>query len=96
MQVPSARGRRCLPPRVLSQQPLVIVDSAHNADSAQKLVLALKEYFGGQSIVLIFGASTDKDIEGMLREFVPNVKRIIFTRASHPRAANPAAGSCPP
>lgn len=75
---------------VLSQQPLVVVDSAHNADSAQKLVLALKEYFGGRPIVLIFGASSDKDIEGMLREFVPNVKRIIFVRASHPRAANPA------
>lgn len=89
-----ALGLRCVrwPGRleVLSQQPLVIVDSAHNADSAQKLVLALKEYFGGQPIVLIFGASSDKDIEGMLREFVPNVKRIIFTRASHPRAANPA------
>ncbi len=87
-------GLRCVrwPGRleILSQQPLIIVDSAHNADSAQKLVLALKEYFGGRPIVLIFGASSDKDIEGMLREFVPHVKRIIFTRAAHPRAANPA------
>ena len=89
-----ALGLRCVrwPGRleVLSQQPLIIADSAHNADSAQKLVRALKEYFENRPIVLIFGASSDKDLEGMLREFIPNVKRTIFTRAVHPRAANPA------
>ena len=68
---------------------MIVVDSAHNADSAHKLITALKEQVGNRPILLIFGASSDKDIEGMLREFVPNTELIIFTRSDHPRAADP-------
>ncbi len=74
---------------ILSREPMIVVDSAHNADSAHKLIISLKEHFKNRPILLIFGASSDKDIEGMLREFIPNIKRIIFTQSDHPRAANP-------
>jgi dihydrofolate synthase / folylpolyglutamate synthase len=75
---------------VLSREPMLVVDSAHNADSAHKLVVALREYFGRGPIILIFGASNDKDIDGMLREFIPNVQEIIFVRSEHARAADAA------
>jgi dihydrofolate synthase/folylpolyglutamate synthase len=74
---------------ILSREPMIVVDSAHNADSARKLIVSLKEHFKNRPILLIFGASSDKDIEGMLREFIPNTKRIIFTQSDHPRAADP-------
>lgn len=74
---------------ILNCEPMIVVDSAHNADSAHKLIIALKEHFKNRSILLIFGASSDKDIEGMLREFIPNAKLSIFTRSDHPRAADP-------
>ena len=74
---------------LLSQSPVIVADSAHNADSAQKLIQALREHFPGRPIVLIFGASGDKDIEGMLREFIPNVRTILFTQSDHPRAIDP-------
>ena len=74
---------------ILSKQPLLVIDSAHNADSAQKLVQALRQYFRPHRLVLIFGASNDKDIDGMLREFIPDVQEIILTSSDHPRAADP-------
>lgn len=76
--------------QVLSHDPAVVVDSAHNRDSALKLRIALDDYFPGQLVTLIFGASSDKDIEGMFIELAPRVSRVIVTQAVHPRAADPA------
>jgi dihydrofolate synthase/folylpolyglutamate synthase len=74
---------------ILSRDPILVVDSAHNRDSALKLRIALDDYFPGQPVTMIFGASEDKDISGMLTELLPRVKRIIVTQAVHPRAADP-------
>ena len=75
--------------QVLSTDPAVVIDSAHNRDSALKLRLALDDYFPGAPVTLIFGASADKDIPGMLEELLPRVSRLILTQAVHPRAAEP-------
>jgi len=75
--------------QVLSSDPAVVIDSAHNRDSALKLRLALDDYFPGAPATLIFGASADKDIAGMLEELLPRVSRLILTQAVHPRAAEP-------
>lgn len=74
---------------VLQKDPLVIVDSAHNPDSALKLRLALDDYLGGEPAILVFGASEDKDISGMFAELLPRVDRVIATRSIHPRAMDP-------
>lgn len=76
---------------ILSENPLVVVDSAHNRDSALKLRLALDDYFPGKPVVLIFGASEDKDIEGMFAELMPRVRHVVATRSYHPRALEPQA-----
>jgi dihydrofolate synthase/folylpolyglutamate synthase len=65
---------------------MLVVDSAHNRDSALKLRLALDDYLPGKSIVLIFGASEDKDIDGMFDELLPRTRRVIATQSIHPRA----------
>ncbi|MGD2163258.1 MAG: folylpolyglutamate synthase/dihydrofolate synthase family protein [Anaerolineales bacterium] len=75
--------------QILSRTPLLVVDSAHNRDSALKLRLALEDYFPGHPVTMIFGASADKDIAGMLAELLPRVSRIIATQADHPRAEEP-------
>jgi dihydrofolate synthase/folylpolyglutamate synthase len=74
---------------MLRHSPPVILDSAHNQDSALKLRLTLDEYFPGQPVVLVFGVSEDKNIEGMLDELMPRVKQVIVTRSYHPRAMEP-------
>jgi dihydrofolate synthase/folylpolyglutamate synthase len=73
--------------QVLSRSPAVIIDSAHNRDSALRLRIALDDYFPGQPVSLVFGAMGDKDIPGMLAELLPRVSRLILTRPDHPRAA---------
>lgn len=72
--------------QVLSLKPVIVVDSSHNRDSALKLRIALDDYFPGQEVTLIFGASEDKDISGMFTELMPRVSKIIVTQADHPRA----------
>jgi len=74
---------------VLQRTPPVVVDSAHNRDSAQKLRLALDDYFPGQPVILVFGASEDKDLHGMFAELLPRVWQVIATRSIHPRAMEP-------
>jgi dihydrofolate synthase/folylpolyglutamate synthase len=71
---------------ILRQDPPVILDSAHNQDSALRLVQTLHTYFPGRRIVLVFGASEDKDIDGMFTELLPVSEVLIATQSIHPRA----------
>jgi len=74
---------------VLRGDPPVVVDCAHNAYSTQKLIQSLKTWFPDTRWVLIYGASADKDIDGMLRALLPISEHIIVTCSYHPRAATP-------
>jgi dihydrofolate synthase/folylpolyglutamate synthase len=74
---------------IISKKPLMVVDSAHNRESALRLRLTVDDYFPGIPVTLIFGASEDKDIEGMLAELLPRVKVVVATKSEHPRALDP-------
>ncbi len=74
---------------VLSEEPLVIADGAHNADSGRRLREALVEYFGAGRVLFIVGASSDKDIDGLAEALAPIAERVIATRTAHPRAMEP-------
>ena len=74
---------------IARRHPPVIFDSAHNQDSFIKLRQTLDEYFPGQQVYLIFGASEDKNIPGMFAEMRRKIKKLIVTRADHPRALQP-------
>ncbi|HHS97099.1 MAG TPA: bifunctional folylpolyglutamate synthase/dihydrofolate synthase [Chloroflexi bacterium] len=74
---------------ILSTDPLVVVDCAHNPYSAQVLRSTLETWFPGRRWVLVFGASSDKDIAGMLRALLPIADYLIVTRSEHPRATAP-------
>jgi dihydrofolate synthase/folylpolyglutamate synthase len=71
---------------VLRRHPPVVIDSAHNRYSALRLRQAMDDYFPGLPIVMVFGASEDKDITGMFQELLPRVRRVITTQSVHPRA----------
>jgi dihydrofolate synthase/folylpolyglutamate synthase len=74
---------------ILSTDPLVVVDCAHNPYSTEVLRETLREWFPGRQWVLIFGASADKDIPGMMRALLPITDYLIVTRSDHPRSATP-------
>jgi dihydrofolate synthase / folylpolyglutamate synthase len=74
---------------IVGQKPYVILDSAHNGDSANKLQIALQEVFPGRQIVLVFGASGDHPYRDALAELLPIARCAYLTRSRHPRAATP-------
>jgi len=86
---------------LLHAQPGLVVDSAHNENSAAKLRSALADYFPRpprRRLCLVFGASSDKDIDGMLRVFLAPrdetgylpADKVIVTKSGHPRSSEPA------
>ncbi len=71
---------------ILRHNPPVVVDSAHNPDSARKLRQTVEEFFPDYPIVIIFGVSEDKNIIGMIKELLPGTIQFICTQSTHPRA----------
>jgi dihydrofolate synthase/folylpolyglutamate synthase len=72
--------------QIINRHPLVVVDGAHNQDSAQKLRQALGQYFKFDKAILIIGMSSDKDLSGIISELTPSFEKVIVTRSTHPRA----------
>ena len=75
--------------QILSRHPLVVVDGAHNPDSALRLKQSLEQYFNFDRAILVIGASSDKDIAGIVSELFPLFDKVIVTRSHHPRAMAP-------
>ncbi len=67
----------------------MIVDGAHNRDSARRLAETLVEYFACDRALFVIGCGSDKDIEGLAEELAPLAARVIAVRADHPRAMDP-------
>ncbi len=71
---------------IINKKPLIIIDGAHNLDSFRKLKETIRKYLPKKQILMIFGASEDKDIESMLKVIQPLIKTLIITKSEHPRA----------
>ena len=67
----------------------VILDGAHNADSAKALAETLALVYPGKKFNFMIGMGRDKDIAGFLNEVKPVAKRIVLCRAHHSRAEEP-------
>jgi len=75
---------------VISERPWVILDTAHNTASTEALIAVLNESFVAKRRVLIFAATRDKDVNGMLRLLLPQFDSVIFTRYhNNPRSVSP-------
>jgi len=85
-------GRVSWPGRlqILSHHPLVVVDGAHNIDSARRLKQSIEQYFDFDRAILVIGTSCDKDIASIVSELLPLFDKVIVTRSRHPRAMAPA------
>jgi dihydrofolate synthase/folylpolyglutamate synthase len=75
---------------IVCREPYVVFDGAHNRYSAEKLRKAIDHYFPEQEKVFLIGTSSDKDIEGILGEFLKDYKAFIPLASSHPRAISKA------
>jgi dihydrofolate synthase/folylpolyglutamate synthase len=61
-QLPELRAR-C---EMISQNPLVVLDVAHNADSMEKLVSALQALYPGVRFTVVLGVVQGKDVSGIV------------------------------
>jgi dihydrofolate synthase/folylpolyglutamate synthase len=76
---------------VVRREPPVIIDSAHNPASMRKLRETLDSFFPDLPLILVFGISEDKQLDGMFHEILPRTSHLITTQAEHPRAMDAAA-----
>jgi dihydrofolate synthase/folylpolyglutamate synthase len=74
---------------VIRPLPLTVVDVAHNSASIIALMRAIGQSFNYDSMVVIFAASADKDIDGMLQQLRLGADKVIFTSNGTPRSADP-------
>ncbi|MDB5057691.1 MAG: FolC bifunctional protein [Chloroflexi bacterium] len=76
--------------QVIDNEPTVIVDGAHTAESAEVLVSAIKELFPGKRVVVVCGIQGDKDIPNVVTPLAKLAASVVATRAHHQRAASTA------
>jgi dihydrofolate synthase/folylpolyglutamate synthase len=75
---------------VVSRRPLVVLDCAHNVASAHALAETLRESFPAGRRLLVFAASSDKDLAGMLGVLAPHFAHAFVTRyGQNTRSAPP-------
>ncbi|MDH4208651.1 MAG: bifunctional folylpolyglutamate synthase/dihydrofolate synthase [Anaerolineae bacterium] len=74
---------------ILSKNPLLVMDGAHNVDSIQRLTRALLDDLDFDQLIVIAGFSADKDIAGMMKELTCRADEVMLTKSIHPRSADP-------
>ena len=76
---------------VLSSDPLVVADGAHNVHSMAALLESLPRYLRYRRLVLIVGFSRDKSVAGMVNLLAECSPLVFATRSRHPRSLPPSA-----
>jgi dihydrofolate synthase/folylpolyglutamate synthase len=76
--------------QVVADDPLVVLDGAHNPEGAAALVEALPEVIGERRpLVAVVSILDDKDAAGMLATLLPRCDALVFTSSHNPRALPP-------
>jgi len=74
---------------VVAQRPVVVLDAAHNVPAVEALVETLQARFRARRRILIFAASRDKDVAGMLRQLLPAFDHVLLAEFAHNPRAQP-------
>ena len=74
---------------LISTNPTVMLDGAHNEASIGALLSVLDESFGGRPRIMVFGSTRGKDVRGMLSLIGDSCEHLLFTQyhdnpRSHP------------
>jgi dihydrofolate synthase/folylpolyglutamate synthase len=74
---------------VVSEQPLVILDGAHNPQAVETLVAELPALLRGRRVKLLFGVMRDKDWKAMVPVLAQVATEVVVTRVQQARAEEP-------
>ncbi len=72
---------------VVGHRPTIVVDGAHNTDSMQKLLSALRASFTMRRLIIVLGVARDKDLPGIVAS-LQDIDAVVLTRMANPRAAS--------
>ncbi|MDD5723370.1 MAG: bifunctional folylpolyglutamate synthase/dihydrofolate synthase [Syntrophales bacterium] len=72
---------------IISHDPRIVLDGAHNPAGISVLCNALVADFSYRRLIFVFGALRDKDYFGMLKRLLPLADILILTRPKEERAA---------
>lgn len=61
---------------ILSNNPYVVIDGAHNIQGIKTLSRNIKKYFKYENLYLILGILADKDVEEMIKIITPMAKKV--------------------
>ncbi|MFO8048582.1 MAG: folylpolyglutamate synthase/dihydrofolate synthase family protein [Desulfosudaceae bacterium] len=75
---------------IVSRDPFILIDGAHNLMAARSLADYLRQSLDGREITLIIGILDDKAYLSILKTLVPLCRTTIVTRAETGRAIAPA------
>lgn len=75
---------------ILSEQPLFVIDGAHNEDAAKKLRETLEMGFTKYEIIYIIGVLADKEHEKMLKMMLPLAAKVFTVTPHNSRAMDGA------
>jgi dihydrofolate synthase/folylpolyglutamate synthase len=73
---------------IVSNNPMIILDGAHNPMGIKMLAESLKKDLVYQKLLLVIGILSDKNIKEMLKIIVPMAFMIIVTKPDNKRACN--------
>lgn len=74
---------------MVSTQPCMILDGAHNLAAARNLARFLASNYSARRIILVVGILDDKPYRAMLKDLVPRCQKVIITRPEIERALDP-------
>ncbi|WP_235737077.1 bifunctional folylpolyglutamate synthase/dihydrofolate synthase [Nocardioides alcanivorans] len=75
---------------VIRSSPTIVLDAAHNPAGAAATAATLEESFAFSPLIGVMGVMADKDVEGLLAAFEPELTHLICTRNSTPRSMSGA------
>jgi dihydrofolate synthase/folylpolyglutamate synthase len=74
---------------VLSKDPMVIIDGAHNLAGIMGLTRTFDEILKGKPKRALFGILADKEVDEMVKQVIPYFDSFVLTRPDNPRAMAP-------
>ena len=76
--------------QVVDEDPLTVLDGAHNPSGMAALAAALPDVVGERELVAVVSVLDDKDAAGMLRALIGKCGAMVLTASRNPRALPPA------
>ena len=74
---------------IISRNPTIVMDSAHNPDGVKNLIQTLRENFSFERCLLVIGLMQDKAVDEMLELFSQIGDHFFLVKPNQPRAMDP-------